>query len=181
MKNGKAWKKIDERYGYQGWRKILIRKFELPDGKTHEFDIIHSSSFATVASVTKEGKWIIVRQYRPGPEEFLTGFPEGAIDEDEAIEDAARRELLEETGYQAGRLIALKTKRRAYNTQTQYFLLALDCEKTSKQDLDESEFIEVSEWTTEQLLKKLRSSDDDFNNIAAAYIALDYLKLLGEG
>ena len=172
----KSWKKLSEYYGYEGWRKMLIKKFQLPDGGIMEFDVLESPSYVTIIPVTTEGRWVCVRQYRPGPEKFITGFPEGGLEEGETVEDAAQRELNEETGYLAGRLIYLKARRSAYFTQTQYFVLALDCKKTSEQELDDSEFIEVMEIEKATLLDKLRSPEDAFNNIDAAYMALDYLR-----
>jgi ADP-ribose pyrophosphatase len=173
------WKKLGERYGYKGWRKMLIKKFELPNGRIMEFDILESPSYVTVIPVTARGQWICVRQYRPGPEKFMTGFPEGGFEDGETAEEAARRELSEETGYHAGQLIFLKSRRSAYFTQTQYFVLALDCEKNSAQELDDSEFIEVLELEEAELLNRLRSPDDAFNNIDAAYMARDYLSRNG--
>jgi hypothetical protein len=56
----------------------------------------------------------------------------------------------------------------------------LDCKKTSEQELDDSEFIEVLEIEEITLLEKLRVSEDEFNNIDAAYMALDYLRRIGD-
>lgn len=177
--HNQPWKKLSERYGYDGWRKMLIKQFELPNGRIMEFDILESPSYVTVIPVTMEGRWICVRQYRPGPEKFITGFPEGGFEDGETAEEAARRELSEETGYEAGSLHFLKSRRSAYFTQTQYFVLALDCEQNGGQELDDSEFIEVLELEEAELLHRLRSHDDAFNNIDAAYMALDYLRRNG--
>ncbi|MDV7397297.1 NUDIX hydrolase, partial [Arthrospira platensis SPKY1] len=102
-----SWKKIGQRYGYNGWRKILIKEFELPNGQVRAFDIMDSGSYVTIIPITRSGAWVCVRQFRPGPELFITGFPEGGVEDGEPIEETARRELAEETGYRAGRLIPL--------------------------------------------------------------------------
>lgn len=171
------WKKLSQHYGYDGWRKILVRQFELPNGKKVAFDVLESPSYVTIMPVTTDGRWICVRQYRPGPERFLTGFPEGGLDSEETAEEAAGRELLEETGYRAGQLVLLQSRRSAYTTQTQYFVLALDCEPVAPQRLDAHEFIEVLTYDTDDLLRMLRSNNEAFNNIAAAYLALDHLRM----
>ena len=168
------WKKLDEHYAYRGWRSILVKRFELPNGEPASFDIVESPSFVTIIPITKAGRWVCIRQYRPGPEKFITGFPEGGVEEAESVKDTALRELKEETGYTAEQLIYLKARRNAYFTQTQYFVLALGCEKVKEQTLDDSEFIEVLELEQKKLLEMLRSPEDEFNNIAAAYLALDY-------
>ena len=177
--NHAPWKKIGERSGYKGWREILIRTFLLPHGKKADFDIIHNVSYVTVVPLTTDGKVVTVRQFRPGPETFLENFPEGGMEKGETPEEAAYRELLEETGYHSEEIIFLKAKQGAYSTQTQYFLLALNCKKTDRQNLDENEFIVVKEWPLKELRKRISSPEDRFNNFDAAYLALDYLGKLG--
>ena len=108
------WKKLSERIAYNGWRKILIRKFLMPNGKEAEFDVIGNYDFVTIAAFTEDKKAILVNQFRVGAERVLTSFPEGQIDEGEKIETAARRELLEETGYEAEDIFFLKTIHQAY-------------------------------------------------------------------
>ena len=137
------WKKIGEELLHDGYRGILRKRFEMPDGKLMDFDIIRNEVYVTIAAFTEDKEAILVRQYRPGPEKELVSFPEGALNSGESPIDAARRELLEETGYLAGNIQLLKTFRSAYSTEKQICLLALDCKLTAEQQLDDSEFIEV--------------------------------------
>lgn len=170
------WKKIGERLGYDGWRKIKVKTFELPNGREAEFDIISNYSFVTVAAFTQEGEAILIRQYRPGPERELLSFAEGAIDEGEAPETAAHRELLEETGYAAGELIFLKKKNSAYTDQTQYFFLAKNCCFLQPPRPDDSEFLSVEIVTVTSLKALLNDPEEDaFCNVDAAYLAMAYL------
>ena len=141
------WKKISEKIAFKGWRGILQKTFELPNGKEATFDVIQTNDFVSIIAFTKAKEAILVKQYRPGPEMVLTSFPEGMIEKGEDPKLAAARELLEETGYQAGQFIFLKNFRAAYNTQLQVCLLALDCEKVTTQKLDTTEFIEAVSYT----------------------------------
>ena len=138
-----AWTKKGETLVYDGWRKMLRKHFALPDGQSADFDILHSQDYVTVAALTTEGHFIMVREFRPGPECILTSFPEGAVNEGEQPEEAARRELVEETGYEATNLFYLRCKRSAYTTQRQHLVLATGCKPVGKQQLDDREFIEV--------------------------------------
>jgi len=173
------WKKINEKIAFKGWRGIIEKTFELPDGKTATFDIIDSSDFVTIAAFTKNKDAILVRQYRPGPEIPLTSFPEGAIEKGEDPKFAAARELLEETGYRASQFVFLKNFREAYNTELKICILALNCEKVATQKLDTTEFIEVFLLPIEKFRSLLtNTADGSFTNVAAGYLALDYMGCL---
>lgn len=170
------WKKIGEKIAFKGWRGILQKTFELPNRKEATFDVVQMEDFVTIIAFTKHKEAILIRQYRPGPEMVLTSFPEGGIEKGEAPKLAAARELLEETGYQASEFILLKKFRSAYNTQTQICLLALDCEKVATQKLDTTEFIDIFLLPIEKFRSLLTNSEDDsFHNVAAGYLALDYM------
>ena len=170
------WKKISEKVAFKGWRGMLQKTFELPDGKRATFDVIQSHAFVTIVAFTKNKEAILIRQYRPGPEQILTSFPEGGIEEGEDPKVAAVRELLEETGYQAKEIIHLKNFRAAYSTELQVCVLALNCERVKTQQLDTTEFIEVFCLPIEKFRLLLTNREDDaFHNVGAGYLALDYL------
>ena len=170
------WKKISEKVAFKGWRGILQKTFELPNGKNATFDIIQSNAFVTIAAFTKHKEAILVRQYRPGPEAILTSFPEGMVEDGEDPKLTAARELLEETGYQANQFIFLKKFRDSYSTELQICLLALDCEKIATQKLDTTEFIDIFLLPIEKFRSLLTNSKEaTFTNVAAGYLALDYM------
>ena len=58
--------------------------------------------YAVVVAITEEQRVLIVRQYRPAVEHDTLELPSGLVDAGETPEEAARRELLEETGYHGG-------------------------------------------------------------------------------
>jgi 8-oxo-dGTP pyrophosphatase MutT (NUDIX family) len=58
--------------------------------------------YAAVVALTEQQRVLIVRQYRPAVERDTLELPSGLVDAGETPEEAARRELLEETGYQGG-------------------------------------------------------------------------------
>lgn len=130
-----------------GWRTIVSKTFILPDGKSAEFDTVNPENFsaAGIVALTKDNKVIIGRQFRPGPERLMDEIPGGIVDPGEDPETAARREMLEETGYKAGSLKLLGEFHRDSGTNGKwYYYLATDCELVSDNpENDEHEFIEV--------------------------------------
>lgn len=96
--------KVSERTIYAG-RKISLQILEfLRNGKRIVVEKVHHPGAVVVVPVLK-GEIIYIEQYRPVIGRWIIELPAGTLDRPgEAAEDAARRELEEETGYRAGRL-----------------------------------------------------------------------------
>jgi 8-oxo-dGTP pyrophosphatase MutT (NUDIX family) len=111
------------------------------DGKQSTFFVIESPDWVNIIALTPRKEVVLVEQYRYGTEEILLEIPGGVIDEGEPPETAAKRELLEETGYSAGKWVFLgkSLPNPAMQNNTVYHYLALDCEKTAETDFDEHE------------------------------------------
>ncbi len=175
-----AWIKIKEELAYNGWRKIIQKYFVLPNGLTSRYDVVGNQAYVSVAALTKELEFIVIKQYRPGPEAFLLSFPEGYIDPGETPQQTALRELGEETGFtSSSEVVFLKKTQTAYSTETKYCMLLTNCEKQGRQQLDSNEFIDVELIP----LKKFRSFLKDphaplFTTVDCAYLAMEYLNLL---
>lgn len=68
------------------------------------FYAIETADYVTIVAVTDRDEMLMVRQYRPAIEQPCLELPAGTVGGDESPAEAARRELLEETGYQAGEI-----------------------------------------------------------------------------
>lgn len=106
--------------------------------------------------ITNDGNVILVVQ--PRAWNILTvgvEFPAGYIETGEKPEEAAKRELIEETGYEAGELIPIA---KYYADQGamkgfSYSFLAMDCEKKHEQKLDQGEYIKFFECTFDEAIE----------------------------
>ena len=176
MANGplSPWKKLDQRNAYRGWRGIVQRTFELPDGQRATYDVVTNGSFVSVAAFTQQREAILVHQFRPGPERVLTSFCEGYIDEVETGADAARRELLEETGYRSTSWQFLRGHYAAYSTEYRESWLATDCERVAAPQPDATEVVRVELVPLARFREYLRGPQP-FANVDTAYQALDVL------
>jgi ADP-ribose pyrophosphatase len=68
------------------------------------FYSIKTDDYVSITALTDKGDYLLVRQYRPAPERYTLELPSGHVDPGETPEAAARRELIEETGYRPARV-----------------------------------------------------------------------------
>ncbi|MCB0334599.1 MAG: NUDIX hydrolase [Bdellovibrionales bacterium] len=108
--------------------------------------IFEYSPWVCIFPLTEDGKLLITEQYRHGIGQVLFEFPGGGVDSsDSSPLEAARRELLEETGYTASEFIELgdPSTDPAKNTNRLHFYLAKDARKIAEQQLETTEDISL--------------------------------------
>lgn len=130
---------------------------ELPDGQVKKWDFIKHKGAAAVVAVTKEGKLLMVRQYRNALDRYTLELPAGGRDtpEEPTIECAAR-ELEEETGFRSEHLehlISLRTTVAFCDELIDVYVA--DRLIPSKQKLDEGEYINVEEYDLDELCQMI--------------------------
>lgn len=107
------------------------------------FFVVENPDWVNVIAMTRNRELILIEQFRHGIEEVILELPGGMIDDAEAPETAARRELLEETGFSADRFVLLGTSHPnpAIQNNMIHHFLAIDCEKTQSPEFDEHESV----------------------------------------
>jgi len=113
------------------------------DGKHSTFFVIENPDWVNVIALTKQNEVVLIEQYRQGAEKITLEIPGGMIDENEKPETAARRELLEETGFQASEMILLgkSEPNPAIQNNWMHHFLAVECEKIKEAEFDEHESV----------------------------------------
>lgn len=104
----------------------------------------------------QEKCFLMVEQWRHGAKELSTEFPGGVIEAGEKPEAAAKRELTEETGFTAGRLIPLGAinPNPALFSNTVHFFAAENLFDTKRQNPDEDEFVRPLIIPADEVIKK---------------------------
>lgn len=99
-------------------------------GDPHPFYRIESPAWVNVVALTPREELVMVRQFRQGSRDITLEIPGGLVDPGESPEQAAGRELLEETGYQAVRFESLGSinPNPALFGNRCHMQVALDCE-----------------------------------------------------
>jgi ADP-ribose pyrophosphatase len=138
----KSWKVLETSYFRPRFR---IDKCELGNGKLLDATIFEFRSWANVLALTKNNEVVLIQQYRHGVRNVLWEFPGGVVEDGEDPLEGGKRELLEETGYQAEQMIEVARlyPNPALQTNTLYAYLALNAERVTEQSLDGGEDIEV--------------------------------------
>ncbi len=161
LKNDKelTWKLVNtEHVVTDRWIDFRRLSYEMPDGTLFEpFYNYSRRSYVVIAATDTEGNYICVRQYRQGIGAVTTEFPAGGIEnygttdyektgrEEDPLE-AARRELIEETGYTSDDWTHLLTipSDATLGDNYAHLYLAKNCRKVQGQTLDETEFMNVT-------------------------------------
>ena len=170
------WRKLQEAVVFDGHRRIVRRRFLLPDGEAVDYDIKVEPDTAAVVALTDEDEVVLVREYRPGPEELVLELPGGAIEPGEEPVEAARRELLEETGFEGDLRPVAKLLDCAYSTRERYAFAATGCRRVAEPSPHDGEHLEVVLVPLTDFVAHVRSGQ--LTDVAAAYRVLDALDLL---
>lgn len=149
------WKILSSEYLFnRPWLTVRKDAVELPNGQVNdEFYVLEYPDWVNVIAKTEDGMYIMERQYRHGLGKSCYEIPAGVMEEGETPLEAAKRELLEETGYGDGEWMEILTV--SGNTSTtnnmSHSFFASGVRKISGQNLDRTEDLEVVLFREDQV------------------------------
>lgn len=144
------------------WLTARRDKVQLPDGRINpEHYVLEYPDWVNVIAITEEGKFVMVEQYWHGLRDVYTELVAGVSEPSEDPLVAAKRELLEESGYSGGEwelLMVIGQNPSTCNNLT-YCFLAKGVRKTTGQNLDETEDIDVRLMSEKELFDMLLADE----------------------
>ncbi|MGA7933670.1 MAG: NUDIX hydrolase [Kovacikia sp.] len=175
----KPWKvlKAEEIFTAEPWIKLSVQQVALPDGRTvDEYYQIALQEYAVIVAQTMDGRIILERQYKHGLRHVSLALPGGAIEPGEDPLTAAKRELLEETGYTAENWQSLGSfvNNANYGCGKAHIYTAQNAHFTAEPNSGDLEEIEVLLLSPEQVLMAVRQGEVAIlGAIAAIALALN--------
>ncbi|MFH1569055.1 MAG: NUDIX hydrolase [Gemmatimonadota bacterium] len=141
-------------------------------GEEHDFYILDMPEWVNIIALTPEGKAVLIRQFRHGTGEASLEIPGGVVDAgDGSLEEAARRELLEETGFEAAEVVHIGTvtANPAIQNNRCHTFLARGARRVSDQRLDRGEDITVVEVALAEVDGLLAAGGIDHTMVVSAF------------
>ena len=160
MKKIEKWKTLSSEYLIRRpWLTARRDTVHLPNGAINdEYYVLEYPTWVNITAITEDGHFVMVEQYRHGLGEVAVELCAGVAEAGETPEEAARRELLEETGFGGGEwtLIDTLSANPGTNNNLAYCFLARGVRRLDeKQHLDATEDIAVRILTRDELYELL--------------------------
>jgi ADP-ribose pyrophosphatase len=169
------WKILETKHIYPG---IRVDKCELSNGHALDAHLLEYDDEIMVLALTKKQEVVLIKQYRHGVQQAIWELPGGSIDEGESPFQAAKRELLEETGYSSDTFVEVGqgSPNPAIYMNTIYSFLALDVEQVGKQSAHDAETIEISLIPLDEVITMAKRGGLIHSlNISTLFYVLEYL------
>jgi ADP-ribose pyrophosphatase len=129
------------------------------NGRIMKAVVLQAPDWVNIVAVTSEKKVVVVSQYRLGIRRQTIEIPAGIIESDETPEQAAKRELSEETGYTSTtwKYLGWVEANPAFMNNRCHIWLACEAQRTAKPDLDVGEDISIQELSIDEVWTEIQS------------------------
>lgn len=179
-----AWETISSKTAFQSkWYTLRQDTIRLPDGNIiDDYFVSVRPDVVITFAVTVDSYVLLVRQYKQGVQQITLELPAGTFTRGTAI-DAAKRELLEETGYACDQLIHIATifDDSSKNSNLVHIFLGTNATEVALQNLKENEVaggIDVEKIHLSDILSKVRAGEiSSQSSVVGIYRCMDELSL----
>ena len=172
----KPWKTLSSREVYKNpWTRVREDVAEMPNGKTTIYGVIECGHCVGVLPFIDDDHVVMVRQYRYVFDEVHRWeMPTGGVKPGESLEDAARRECREETGYDVEQLDKVSTyfTSKSIVQEIGHLYIGRGLAQVLAMP-DETEFLEIAVFPFEQVYQMVVDSEirDSMTVIAVLHAA----------
>ena len=157
------WKTLSQKYLIEKpWLTARVDKVVLPTGAIiDEYYVLEYPDWVNTIAITKDGMFVFVRQYRYAIGKTVNELCAGVLAQGAAPMAAAKRELMDETGFGGGNWQKWMTISANPSTHTNltHCYLATDVERMDVQHLDKAEDIEVRFFSREEVMDMLEKGE----------------------
>lgn len=176
----KKWKTLESKLAFNNkWFKVRQEKVQLPNGEViDDYFMWEEGDVVLVVPITKNQEFVMERQYKHARKEIMIEFPAGLINKNESPLQAAKRELLEETGI-VGKLkyLAKITNNPTKEIGDIHIFIAHDLKYTGQKLQEITEEIETIVIPISKVFQMIKSGEIWVTgSISAAYLVKEKLK-----
>jgi len=157
---------------------LVSENYTLDNGVTADMDFIQHPGAVAVIPMLNQDDVILIRQYRHAVREFIWEIPAGTLDSQESPMECAKRELIEETGYSAGKWHPLGTitPLPGCSDERIHLFLASDL-KPAAQNLDRDEMLSVHRLQFKVAIEMILTGEiQDGKTISGLFLASNWLE-----
>ncbi len=139
---------------------MSVEKVALSDGSEVTREVVHHPGAVAIVPMVSPAEVILIKQFRYCARSAIWEIPAGTLEPDETPLACAERELIEETGYRAGKMKSLGGfyTSPGFCTEFLHLFLASDLEACGS-DLDADELLEVHVMPMEEALGKIEEGE----------------------
>lgn len=147
-------------------------------GKKASFFVVENPDWINIIPVTKDGRVVLIEQFRHGTKSVTLEIPGGMVDEPESPDNCARRELLEETGYEADKVVYLGRSHPnpAIQSNWIYHFAGLGCTDTGVTKFDQHESIQTRLVELNEIQELIENEEITHSLVIAGFQRFDTWK-----